>query len=157
MGGVSAVSVAFLVVSFGRVAKDSVSAVEDESVTVVLVTSVVLEAPVGDVDASATGAFAAVAATFCVTGDVGVRVVGTLFAAVAGLGGCEVLFGIGGGECLLGGVKMAAGKPAPAPLTGIDGGGGGRNCDDRKLFGRPAPTFGGFRTAEPGPSTLAHT
>lgn len=104
VGGVSAVSVTFLV-SFGRAVAetDSVVETEDESVTAVLVTSVVLADAAGDVDASATGESAAVVAAFCVAGDVGGRVLGTLFAAVADLGGCGVLAGTGGGVCLLGG------------------------------------------------------
>lgn len=131
VGGVSAVSVAFLV-SLGRAvaATDSVVTAEAKSViAAVPITSVVLAAAVGDVDASATGAFAA----FSVAVDVGCRVVGTLFATVAGLGGCVVLAGTGDGGCLLGGAKTPTGKPAAAPLTGIDGGGGGggRNCDGR--------------------------
>lgn len=108
VGGVSAVSVTFLV-SPGRLVVaftvlDPDSAVVEPVTMVASVTAVaatVLLAAVGDVEASATGVSAAT--VFCVAttvGGVGFAV-GTLF---VGLGGI-VLAGPGGGS-LLGGVKL---------------------------------------------------
>lgn len=78
--------------------------------------------------------------------------VGTLFVGRGGV----VLAGPGV-RSLLGGVKTAPGKLLPAPLIGIDGGGGGRNCGDKKFGGSP-PLLGLlFLPPPPGPSTFAHT
>jgi len=173
VGGVSAVSVTFLV-SLGR---SVVAAVVVVSVMLVAAVATVLDPDlkvmepliacmaasittvdgtvlttlVGDVEASSTGISAVT--VFCVTTTEGVVgfAVGTLFVGRSGV----VLAGPGG-RSLLGGVKTTPGKLLPAPLIGIDGGGGGRNCDDKKFVGSP-PLLGLFLPPPPGPSTFAHT
>lgn len=161
VGGVSAVSVTFLV-SSGRAAEadvDSAMAADVDFAAVVATdvesaaTAVTLEdATVGNAELSAAG-LAAVAVTaaaaaivvFCTDG-VG-RAVGTLFARPNDdLDGCVILPGGGGTFCE--GGKIGVGKPAdpPTPLIGIDGGMGGL-----RLGGLlPPPPL-------PGPSIFAHT
>lgn len=121
------------------------------AVSITTVDGTVLVTAVGDVEASATGMSAVT--VFCVATTVGVVgfTVGTLFVGRGGV----VLAGPGG-RSLLGGVKTEPGKLLPAPLIGIDGGGGGRNCGDKKFVGSP-PLLGLFLTPPPGPSTFAHT
>lgn len=163
MGGVSAGSVTFLVSSSRAVVVAAVATVLDAdsvvvelftaftAVSVTTVEATVLTITVGDVEASATGMSAVT--VFCVVTTVGVVgfAVGTLF---VGRGG--VVLADPGGRSLLGGVKTTPGKLPPAPLIGIDGGGGGRNCDDKKFVGSP-PLLGLFLPPPPGPSTFAHT
>lgn len=164
VGGVSAVSVTFLIVSFGR----TVVMVEESTIEVTVVVVVVLGA-VGNVEASATGTeavsivTAATVVAFCVTTTaVDGRAVGTLFVELEGSFGADGI--LTGGDDLFGGMnETPLGKFAPLipfiPLIGIDGGGGGRNCDDKKLVGRPPTTPFGFLPplTAPGPSTLAQT